>query len=309
MSGFLHAHSDAFAQATAVLRRGRPLDRARLLFHFESGPAELVVSALEAFQNRDGGFHGLEPDVGIPASSVLCTCRALHTLHAVGAGAKDAIVQRALTYLLASHDPSLEAWPIIPPHDNSAPHAPWWTYSGKFADNFGRYQDNPRPDVLACLYLFAHARTDSLRRHATDAVLKRLRTGSPDVEMHGLLCFLRLHEAPGIPEELERELDRILPGWIEKHVQRDPAKWTGYGLRPLDIAPTTASVFCEQLGPSLDENLDFLVNSRDEDGGWQPTWNWGGTFPEAWPVAKRDWEAELTLQALLSLQSHGRIAR
>ena len=39
-------------------------------------------------------------------------------------------------------------------------------------------------------------------------------------------------------------------------MQRDPAKWTGYGLRPLDIAPTTDSVFCGQLGPALDENLD-----------------------------------------------------
>ena len=50
-----------------VNRNARPLDFARWKFLFENGSMEQVLSALETYQNEDGGFgNGLEPDCWNP---------------------------------------------------------------------------------------------------------------------------------------------------------------------------------------------------------------------------------------------------
>jgi len=309
MSPSLKLSSEAFNRAAAFMRQARPLDQALFAFHFESAPAAKALAALQDFQNNDGGFYGLEADIGFPASTVLSTCHALHLLHELHAPTDHPLVQRALDYLLGAYDHALEAWPIIPPHDNSQPHAPWWHYSENFAEGGGRFQDNPRPDALACLFIFSCDKTSDLRQHVSRSILSRLRSVSADMDMHGLICYLRLHAAPGLPGKLKQELERVLPAWIDKSVERDPAKWTGYGLRPLDVAPTADSPWRARLESDIESNLSFLIQSQAADGSWHPHWNWGDAFPEAWPAAKLKWQACLTLQMLRSLRSYGRIAR
>jgi len=297
----------AFARAAAFLRQARPLEQALFSFHFEGGTAGLARSALLAFQNDDGGFHGLEADIGFPQSSVLSTCHALHILHELDTPATHPIVQRALDYLRATYDESRGVWPIIPPHDNSQPHAPWWHYSEKSAENWQGFLDNPRPDVLACLLAFPSEKTRQLVTRVTDATLARLRETKGAIEMHGLLCYLRLHRAPNLSPELKAELARVLPLSIAQNVERDPAKWNGYGLRPLDVAPRSDSPWHSLLAPELGANLDFLIQTQAADGSWHPHWNWGDSFPEAWPRAKLQWQAVLTLADLRTLRSYGRL--
>lgn len=298
----------AFARAAAFIHESRPLERALFAFYFESTPVDSALAELALFQNPDGGFFGLEADIGFDASTVLSTCHALHLLHDLGAATDHPCVQRALAYLVANYDPAIEAWPIIPPHDNSQPHAPWWHYTEKTAENWHRYQDNPRPDVLACLYLFPSPKTTVLRAHVTTLTLARLRNPGT-LELDGLRCYLRLFEAPGLPAELRQALQAVIPGWIEKTVERDPTKWTGYRLRPLDIAVTADSPWRAQLAADVETNLDYLIATQLPVGCWDPHWNWGDSFPEAWPAAKRRWQAVLTLTNLRTLQSYGRIAR
>src|SRR5665213_776121 len=63
---------------------------------------------------------------------------------------------------------------IIPPHDNTLPHAPWRHSSEKFVEGSRRFEDNPRPDALGWLYVFFCATTDALRREVSHAILARL---------------------------------------------------------------------------------------------------------------------------------------
>ncbi len=298
---------ETFQRAAAFLQTTRPLEQAQFTFHFEQSPAAAVAEQLAAFQNADGGFTGLEADFGAPVSSVLSTCHALRILQDIGAGSDHPLVLPALRYLVVSYDQALNAWPIIPPHDNSHPHAPWWHYSENFAEQFGRFQDNPRPDALGCLYAFPIPATEKLRTQVTRAISSRLNAASEDVEMHGLVCYVRLHRAPGLPDELRALLARRLPGWIDRGVERDPAKWTGYGLRPLDVAPDAASPWHEQLAPDIARNLDFLIAHQAPDGSWMPHWSWGDAFPQAWEASRRKWQAVLTLGALRTLRSYGRL--
>lgn len=299
---------DAFARAATFLRQSRLLDRALLSFHFERGPADRVRAALQEFQNPDGGYFGLEPDIGFPTSSVLCTCSALHHHRELGTPASDPAVSRALDFLLATFDASRGVWPIVPPHDNTHPHAPWWHHSEKSDENWHGYVDNPRPDVLACLLAFPAEKTDALVAEATKAVIARLQGAKEPIEMHGLICYVRLHDAARRSPALRAELDRALPPSISQAVERDPAKWGGYGLRPLLVAPESGSPWQPLIAEAIEANLDYLIDTQERDGSWAPNWSWGDFFPDAWPQAKLRWQAIITLTALRSLRSYGRIA-
>lgn len=297
-----------FDRAAAFMRNSRPLDRALFAFHFENEPAGHAIAELAKFQNPDGGFHGLEADTGFEFSTVLSTCRALHLLHELHANATHPSVSRALDYLLATYDAARNAWPIIPPHDNTRPHAPWWHCSEDFAANWGGYVDNPRPDALAGLHLFACAKTADLRDQVTTLTLKRLQTHKGQMEMHGLMCYLRLYNAPWLSTALKGALSERLPVWINTAVELDSSKWSGYGLRPLDVAPTADSPWHPLLADAVEAQLDYLIQTQAAEGSWHPYWNWGDNFPEAWPAAKLKWQAVLTLSNLRTLRSYGRIA-
>ena len=169
--------------------------------------------------------------------------------------------------------------------------------------------DNPRPDVLACLLSFPSEQTRQLVARVTGATLARLHETMGAIEMHGLLCYLRLHRAPNLSPELKAELERVLPQSIAQGVERDPAKWNGYGLRPLDVAPRSDSPWRSLLAKEIEANLDFLIQSQAADGSWHPHWNWGDSFPEAWPQAKLKWQAVLTLADLRTLRSYGRLSQ
>ena len=299
--------ADSFAHAAKFLHQARPLEQALFAFHFERGAAGDAIGQLAKFQNTDGGFFGLEADIGFESSTVLSTCHALHILHELNTPAGHPMVQRTLDYLLATYDESRGVWPIIPPHDNSQPHAPWWHYSEKSAANWHSLVENPRPDVLACLLAFPAEKTRQLVARVTGATLVRLRETKGAMEMHGLLCYLRLHRAPNLSRELKAELERVLPLSITQGVERDPAKWNGYGLRPLDVAPWSDSPWRPLLAPEIEAQLDFLIQTQTADGSWHPHWNWGDSFPEAWPRAKLQWQAVLTLADLRTLRSYGRL--
>ena len=172
MDAPLRLSAEAFARAAGFLRQARPLERALFDHHFGDGPAAAVHAALLTWQNPDGGFHGLEADIGIPASSVLSTCHALRCLEELSTPANHPIVTGAFAYLRAHCDSAHGIWPIIPPHDNSQPHAPWWHYSPASAENWTGLADNPRPDVLACLLAFPTAQdADLVRRVTADKTL------------------------------------------------------------------------------------------------------------------------------------------
>ena len=298
----------AFSRAAAFLRAGPAVEREVFAFHFEGGTAEAARAALAAHQNADGGFHGLEPDIGLKASSVLCACHALHHLRELGTPATHPMVVRALDYLAVTHEATRDVWPIIPPHDNTEPHAPWWHHSDAAAEQWHGYVDNPRPDVLAFLLAFPGDSTRGLVERTVTATLARLRSIQGTIEMHGLLCYTRLHQTPNLPASLKAELERVLPASVAAAVERDPAKWSGYGLRPLLVAPEAASPWRTIMPEAIEANLDYMIETQEGDGAWSPFWNWGDAFPAAWPSARRRWQAVLTLAALRTLRSYGRLA-
>ncbi len=298
----------AFQRAMAfVEEQGRDLDRALLAYHFAEGPAEEALSALAAYQNDDGGFgHGLEPDLRTPASSVIATTVAFQNFRSLHVPAEHPIVRNALTYLFEAYDESRQVWPIIPPEVENAPHAPWWDYASSEA-SFGGFLVNPRVEIVGYLHDYSDAVPAELLETVTRAVFAHLEGLPDEVEMHDIICFVSLAETESLPLSYRDRVWAKLAKAAEHGVAREPEQLTGYVLKPLYLVSSPDSPLAVGLADEVAMNLEFEIEQQCEDGAWSPNFSWGDQHPAAWEIAKREWQARMTLKNLRVLRDFGRI--
>ncbi|MGZ3581121.1 MAG: hypothetical protein ACXWP6_00065 [Ktedonobacterales bacterium] len=290
-----------------ILGRARPLERALYAHVFEGADAGGALDALATYQNADGGFgHGIEPDLRTPASSVYATSVALQMLRDTKTPATHPLVERAMAYLLATYDAAGEVWPIIPPAANDAPHAPWWTWSETLAENCGGFRANPRAEIVGYLYDYAALVPQELRARLTDAVVTHAEALPDAMEMHDLLCYLRLVETRTLPDAARERLRERLTRAVRATVVFDAEAWGGYGLMPLDAAPSPNAAFASEVRDAVERNLDYAIAQQADDGSWSPAWSWEDAYPDAWAAARVEWQGVLTLKTLRSLRDWGR---
>lgn len=300
---------DACIRARAfIYEHARPLEQAIFAYEFESGDLEAVWQALAVFQNPDGGFgHGMEPDIRLPASSVLATTVGLQILRAYEAPESHPLVQGAMRYLMATYDAARQVWPIIPPNIDDAPHAPWWEYDGDIAERWGGFLVNPRAEIVGYLHDYAGLVPAPLRDTLTVAVIDYLGEHADQVGMFDVLCYVRLAETQSLPEAQRQTLMARLAPVVVRLVVKEPAEWTKYVLTPIEVVDSPASPFADLLADSLTGNLDFEIAHQAENGAWAPKWSWGGRHPEVWEQAQADWSGVLTVRMLKILKEFGRL--
>lgn len=268
----------AFEKAVAYMKgQARPLELARFDYHLGDGSTAEVLAkletALEAFQNEDGGFgHGLEPDVRLGDSSVIATTLAFQRFREFGIPGDHVMVVRACQYLVNTYDADHVNWPIIPPNVDDAPHAPWWVSGGDLDQSLA----NPRAEIAGYLNEFPEHFPDAMRQQVTEATINYLFEQPDEMEMHDLLCYIRLWETRSLPQDTRSRILDKLKRIAETIVDRNPEGWKAYGLQPLAIASTPESPFVESFRDEIQQNLDFIIDTQGENGAWMPNWSWGG---------------------------------
>lgn len=294
------------ARAEAFLHeQGRALERALYDYYFKGGTATAVLDRLAAYQNPDGGFgHGLEPDLTIPESSAIATTFAMRILRRMGVGSKHPQVHAAMQYFVNTYQPAHNLWFIRPDSAGKAPCAPWWQHPWDL-ETLGL---NPRAEILGYLYEMPEMVPPNLITLVDNGVLEQIGTLAEPVDMHSLLCMLRLARTPTIPDRLRIVVEQRLEQDISQTLARDPEKWQTYSLTPLQVAPQPDALFADQLADAVARNLDFVIETQGPDGAWAPTWSWGDSYPAEWAVAERAWKSKLTLDRLKALRDYGRFA-
>ena len=291
-----------------VLERALPLDRSLCRHHLLGGDMKGVLDELTALQNPDGGFHGMEADFQSDASSVLCTLRALEILWELGGG-PDSVSARAVGKLRAVYVPGWRSWPLVPRHDNSVPHAPWWNWSDEFDEGWGFFADNPRPSVVATLHAFSRHVDAAFLKQMTEVVVERAaEVDAAAVQKDAIECYIGFATGPAVPSAAREAVLARLPEFVEAALVTDPAQWGGYGLQPLDIVEEPSSPLYTPFREHIDRHLDHVVETQGEDGAWAPNWSWMGQFPEAWEQAEVAWKGVITVKRLRQLAAFGRIA-
>ena len=300
---------EAFDRAAQFIAgQARPLERALFAHYFEGDSTDGALAELAQFRNDDGGFgQGLEPDVRMPDSSAIATTLALQILRELSAGEDEPLVCGAIGYLLDTHDAVGSGWPIITPAVNDHPHAPWWDWTDDVAEGPSGYKANPTAEIVGYLWDWSGLVPAELRDRLTDAAVAHAELLPDEMEMHDMLCLLRLAETAALPQALEGRLMAKLQRAVDAVVVRDPAQWGGYCTKPLDVVRSPDSPFADVLGDAVGANLDYEIERQQDDGAWGTSWSWGEVYPDAWLQAEREWRGILALRMLRTLRAFGRL--
>jgi hypothetical protein len=289
---------DAFAAGYRfLLSQARLLERRLFATCFLGAPAARVVDALRGYQNDDGGFgHALEPDKRCPASLPIDVEIALQALAAAGTVDRG-MVMRACDFLARTAAEAgtggavPPAFPVIESFPRAA-HWTEWTYEPGL---------NPTAGLVGLLYKLGI--DHPWMAQGASYCWEKLEAGSLPGDAHALSeVLVFLEHAP----ERDRADDHAaaLAGHLAAIplVHLDPDA-QGYGLSPLHFAPAASSRWRSLFTDAqMGAHLDRKERSQQPDGGWPITWE-----PPS-EASALEWRGIVTLDALRTLTSYGRLA-
>lgn len=286
---------------TFLLRDARLLERRLFSAVFLGGPRSGVVAALLGYQNEDGGFgQALEPDVRAPVSLPIFVDTALGVLGSLGGRLVDpaeaSMLLAACDYLsrvaadagaggaVAPASPVIQQWP-------HAEHWSEWTYVPAL---------NPTAGIVGRLHQLG---VDHPWRDQAEAwCWERLDAGDVPMDAHTLIEVLAFLDhvpdrdrADAHAAALAERFDQVAM------LQLDPDA-EGYGLTPLQLAPTPESRWRRLFDDKqIEGHLDRLAGEQEADGGWPLRWE-----PPS-QAAVAEWRGVVTLGALRTLVAYGRM--
>jgi hypothetical protein len=296
----------AFDKASDFISTGgRPLEQAQFEFHFNNGSVEGVLAELGKFQNPDGGFgHAVEPDVRMPESSPFISSVAFQVISELDVPTDHPMVQSGIAYFEQTHNASIGGWDPTGPLVNDYPRAPWWNYSEVDGRLDELKQSNPGAEIAGYLQKYRAASKDEFVDMVTDDALRVFEGLPDDMEVHSMLCFMRLAECSpsGVTDRLLEKLKRCVHSVLGKSAE----EWAKYGGRPLWFAGRPDSLLADELRDLIQVQLDYEIDTQTADGSWSPVWAWG-QYEDDWEQAKTEWAGYLTLRNLLALRAWGRV--
>jgi hypothetical protein len=297
-----------------MYRNARPLELALWQYYYEKGSREAVISALVYYQNEDGGFgHALEADSWNPNSSPYTTLTAMNILERIGLADNEHPMMRGIYKFLDSGiHRSDNGWYFNIPTNNDYAHAPWWTYNmeanategiGLTADIAGHLLKNA--DKESELYKKALTYTELL-------INKMQKPGQyGDMGIGGYIKLLGSIEQAGLTERFDCVfLTGRLTELVNSGIVRDNSKWAYYSVRPSDYIVSPESIFYPGNEDIVEEELDYLIETRQKDGVWNITWSWFDNnvkYAKEFAISENWWKASKAIQNLGFLKNFGRI--
>ena len=157
-------------------------------------------------------------------------------------------MQGAIRYLMATYDPALGVWPIIPSTVRRGSARARWAYDDQLAERWHGFKANPRlAEIVGYLFEYPNLSPASLRKDLGEAVAVYLETFAENVETHDLLCYVRLVQTSASSEPLRSWLLSAGPRG-GSCCSQEPSAWAQYGLKPLWwVAESPELLFAGQL--------------------------------------------------------------
>lgn len=261
-----------------IYRNARPLELARWQFHFEDGSAPAVLRALAVFQNEDGGFgHAIDCDNWNPNSTPYNAGQAMGIFRELGIyDPHHPIVEKTLAFLDDTAFFSETGWPFTIPSNSDYPHAPWWTYSEENnVENAYHATGGLVGYILRCGDKESRLYQKALS--IADGMMDNLRHKDMlDCHDIGAYCVMLSDIlAAGLADRLDgATLKERLSAMVNGSIERDPAKWPRYSMRPSMYIDSPGSPFYHGNEKVVGEELDYILSTRHDGGVWDIMWAW-----------------------------------
>jgi hypothetical protein len=291
---------DRLARARGFLAgHARLLDRRRFELFFEDGDAQLVLAALRAYRNPDGGFgHGLEPDLRAPESQPAAAWHAFEVFADVAPTvAPEAVELCDWLEAIALPDGGL---PVALPVADPSGCAPFWAHADTQSFSV---------QITSIVVAWANrvaAHDPAVAAHpwlarATSRCLAAIEASQAELEPYELSYAIGLldavhHREPAAPALLARLGERLPPDGRLRVQGGLPDE----ALRPLDLAPRPGRPARTILdAAAFTADLDQLATEQHPDGGWTVD------FQAYSPAAALEWRGYATVRALCVLRDNG----
>lgn len=267
---------DQFNQIESYVKmNGRELEQTMWDTAFHHGPKEAIVEALRKYQNGDGGFgNGLEADIQMPDSSSIASAEAILIAYEYDLDCKAEWFKELLAYLeqTISKDGSIQSfWEKVPSTVEEHPHAPWWTYAPE-----ERFSPNPSAIIATAFMRYGNESQKRGGRQIAERCIDFL-MGDAECTMHDCFCLQVLMDTL---QELQSELwsedvARVMDQRILACLSTDSSQWTDYVAQPLDFVTGPGSQWAVLMAPYIEKNIDYWIDTLNEEGYWQPNFSWG----------------------------------
>jgi hypothetical protein len=284
----------------------RKLDYQLYNYYFHNGTKEAVANELATYQNKDGGFgKAIEPDFRLPSSSPLATTVGLQYASEIQLDADHPIITKAIAYLLQTYNEEIGGWSAVSREVNTYPHAPWWQYHEE-TDKSGveSHWANPSAEIIGYLHEYQQLVPQKLLMTVTNLALTRIEKSVAQMEMHDLLCVIKLAEK--VDSKNRQKLMALMKDKIVQTVAKSEKEWEQYGPKPLTFSPSPSALMYPYVKDYVKENIQYELANFNDEGYWEPNWSWG-QFEDVWLKAKEEWKAILTVKMLKSLKEYNMI--
>jgi hypothetical protein len=287
--------TDIELAAKFVLEHGRLLDRRRFERLFGDGDpvasTALVMRALLAYQNPDGGFgHAIESDIRASASQTVGAEVALRTMAELGT--IDTTAVRLLCDWCSANALDGGALPFALPAVTAGPRAPWW-------------QPTDAPSLNPTAAIVGLAMRLGVEHEwvgrATQWCWAELDSNASSIDHHTSLCAIEFLEAASLDPRAARIDGLVRARVLDDLVELNPAA-DGYVFPPLQFARHPDAIGRRWFDDStIETHLDALQAGQAADGGWTIPWEPPST------TALSEWRAIVTIDALRTLRAYNRL--
>lgn len=291
-----------------IYKNARPLDLARWNYLFENANKQDVILYLKAYQNADGGFaNALEPDCWNGKSTPMQTWAATKIIKEIEFDDKThPLIKGMLEYLASGDEFSGYLWnglnTVI--SNNNDPHAPWWSYTKTHESSY-----NPTASLAGFILKYADKHSSvyhmacQIAREAYNSFKERV----PLESMHEAACFVELYEylkEADVSNLLDlEEFKRLLQQQIKNVITYETNRWsTDYVCKPSLFINSKKSDFYPGNEDICSFECDFIMQTQNDDGTWNVTWNWDD-FSEEWAVSKNWWKSDIVIRNIAYIKS------
>ncbi len=296
-----------------VYRNARPVDLALWQFNFENGGKNAVLQTLAAYQNDDGGFgHALEADCWNLNSSPYTTLHAIDILEEIGFDDTAHPIFKGIFRFLESGAHSFDnGWLFNIPTNDAYPRAPWWTFN----PDANEYESIGVTLGIAG-FLLKYADKDSalyrkalgLARMWAEKLCEVSNIG--DMGVGGIQKLRRRIMELGLEDKFDMPaINKMVREKVDAAIERDPSKWAYYCSPPSQFISSPADEFYAGNEDITQQELDFIIDSRNADGVWDITWSWfdlNEKYAKEFAVSENWWKAVIARSKIRQLLNFGR---
>ncbi len=255
-----------------ITNNARAYDRAKWEYLFHNGAKEKIVEEMLKYQNADGGFgNGFEPDILSPLSAAIPSAEAIFQSYDYDLDCNQDWFKKLLSYFEKSIKNIPKYWEDFPKEILNYPHPPYWNYETSIS-----FSPNPCAVVASAMIRYGTEAQIKLGYNIAKKCLEFLKSDSFCGD-HDTLNILALFKqllsinSPLITQDVYFSLEKR----IIQNVCFDSSRWCEYVFQPLDFISSYDSVGYDFLKHGIENNINFWINTINEEGVWSPNFSWG----------------------------------